>query len=121
MSEYSVICRLFKSGKVYEGTYESCIRYIEKYKTGAIKLNLRIVKNLIPLPVSFLEWVSFEKYMRLNELAGHKWFKVGNANSYTTAELFDLFCKEMNDEAMQVLNDEYKEQLEIEAKNFGGL
>lgn len=77
--------------------------------------------NPIPLPISFLEWVSFEKYHRLSKDAGHKWFKLGDSNSYTTTELFHLFCKEMNDEAMQTIVCEYKKNLEIEAKNFGGL
>ena len=49
----------------------------------------------IPSPVSFLEWVSSEKYMRLSKDVGHKWFSIGMSETYTTEELYELFLKEI--------------------------
>jgi len=74
-----------------------------------------------PLPVSFLEWVSFEGYMRLSEKAGHKWFKMKVVETYTTAELYNVFVKEIEDENRANDLDEYNKQLEFEASRFGGL
>lgn len=75
----------------------------------------------IPLPVSFLEWVSFEGYMRLSKEVGHKWFKIGKPKNYTTIELFNLFVKEIEDEIRNNDLDAYNKQMEFEASRFGGL
>ena len=55
--------------------------------------------DLIPLPVSFLEWVSHEKWQRLHESVGHKWFKKEVFETYTTIELYNFFVNEMNQES----------------------
>lgn len=51
----------------------------------------------IPLPVSFLDWVSDEKYMRLSKSVG-KWFKMGVQETYTSTQLYNLFKKEIDNE-----------------------
>jgi hypothetical protein len=56
--------------------------------------------DLIPLPVSFLEWVEYNKWQRLHESEGGTWFKVGEAYlSLTTLELYNIFVNEMNQES----------------------
>jgi hypothetical protein len=75
----------------------------------------------IPLPVSFLEWVSFEGYLRLSEKAGHKWFKPGITETYTTIELYELFIKEVEDEIHATLCEEYNKQLEYESEKLNTL
>lgn len=53
-----------------------------------------------PLAASFLDWISFEGYMRLSEPAGHKWFKIGQAaETYSTDELLEMFCTEINNDS----------------------
>lgn len=75
----------------------------------------------IPLPVSFLEWVSFEGYLRLSEKAGHKWFKPGITETYTTIELYELFIKEVEDEIHAAHCEEYDRQLEYESSKLNTL
>jgi len=75
----------------------------------------------IPLPVSFLEWVSSEKYIRLSKVVGHKWFKIGESAQYTTIELYDVFIKEIEDEAKGAIKCDYDQILNDASKNFGGL
>ncbi len=75
----------------------------------------------IPIAVSFLDWVSFERYMRLSEKKSHKWFKVGCSSTYTTIELFEKFVNEMNEEVRNTESKEYLVQLEFEANRINGL
>lgn len=49
----------------------------------------------IPLPVSFLDWVSDEKYMRLSKSVGGFWFKVGASETFTSIELLNIFEKQI--------------------------
>lgn len=50
--------------------------------------------------VSFVDWISDYGWMRLSKSAGHKWFKIGVVENYTTEELFNKFCEEMNNESI---------------------
>ncbi len=49
--------------------------------------------------VMFLEWTE-QKYWRTAKRVGHKWFKLNSAEPLidSTADLFDIFIKEMEEE-----------------------
>lgn len=41
--------------------------------------------------IEFAEWISSEGYMRLSKKVGHKWVKIGEPETYETAEVLKLF------------------------------
>lgn len=78
-----------------------CIEIGVKHDLAMIAQSALYGKNHFPailLPISFLEWVSFEGFMRMSEETGHKWFKPGIIETYDTTGLYRRFAKEIEDE-----------------------
>jgi hypothetical protein len=72
----------------------------------------------VPEAVLFLEWVSSENYWRLSKDTGHKWFKLGKTETYTSAELYQLFLTNL---IHPNYLEEYNKQLEYESSKLNTL
>ncbi len=58
-------------------------------------------ESVRPLPVSFLEWVHDNGYIRFDRTAGPdhalKWFRLSDPKNHTSNELFELFKQDVNE------------------------
>lgn len=106
------------STHIYDGKRKAFEEVLEKLETIP---SCKMLWEPISEPVSFLEWASDEGYMRLSKEVGHKWFKVGKPESYTTTELYEVFIDDVNSEINKSLMEDYIKNREQTANNFGGL
>lgn len=84
------------------GAMELAEAALSEYSTQSLSQPRSPQGNIKPRPLaaSFLDWISFEGYMRLSEPAGHKWFKIGQAaETYSADELLEMFCTEINNDS----------------------